>query len=77
MNYMKHCHLLRQTCPEPMKCGNGCQCVKKDGLDVRIPMDDGGFFDTVDQIVIAARWLLVIFAAVAVAAAGAGYFFGG
>ena len=27
MNYMKHCDLLRQTCPEPMKCGNGCQCA--------------------------------------------------
>ena len=34
MNYMKHCDLLRQTCPEPMTCGNGCQCVKKDASDL-------------------------------------------
>jgi len=76
MNYMKHCHLLRQTCPEPMKCGNGCQCVKKDGSDMPITMDDGGFFQVIDDLLIAARWVLVAFAAVAVAAAGAGYFLG-
>ena len=40
MNYMKHCHLLRQTCPEPMACSNGCQCVKKDASDLPIVMLD-------------------------------------
>lgn len=28
MNYMKHCDLLRQACPEPMTCSNGCQIPK-------------------------------------------------
>lgn len=40
MNYMKHCDLLRQTCPEPMACGNGCQCVKRDAPDLPIVMFD-------------------------------------
>jgi len=44
--------------------------------DLPIGMEDGGFFRTIDDLLIAARWLLVIFAAVAVAAAGAGYFLG-
>lgn len=34
MNYMKHCELLRQTCPEPMKCSNVCQVVKKEASDL-------------------------------------------
>jgi hypothetical protein len=25
---MKHCDLLRQTCPEPHTCGDGCQVIK-------------------------------------------------
>jgi len=61
------------------KCTQGNNCPARSGsedVDLPIGMDDSGFFDTVDQIVIAARWLMVIFAAVAVAAAGAGYFFG-
>lgn len=40
MNYMKHCELLRQTCPEPMACSAGCQCVKKDSSDLPIVMFD-------------------------------------
>ena len=36
MNYMKRCELLRQTCHEPMTCGAGCQCVKKDASDLPI-----------------------------------------
>lgn len=24
MSYMKYCNLLRQTCPRPMECSNGC-----------------------------------------------------
>lgn len=24
MNHIKHCHLLRQICPSPMRCSNGC-----------------------------------------------------
>ena len=40
MNYMKHCDLLRQTCPEPMACGNGCQCVRKEASDLPIVMFD-------------------------------------
>ena len=40
MNYMKHCELLRQTCPEPMKCSAGCQVVKRDAPELPIVMFD-------------------------------------
>lgn len=40
MNHMKHCELLRQTCPEPFVCGNGCQCVKREASDMPAVMLD-------------------------------------
>jgi hypothetical protein len=64
-----HC---KQSGCVPLRTHDGGESV-----DLPIGMEDGGFFDTVDQIVIAARWLLVAFAAVVLGAAGAGYFFGG
>lgn len=40
MNHTKHCPLLRQVCPEPFVCGNGCQVVKRDAPDLPVVMFD-------------------------------------
>jgi len=81
------CQQGRKPCPTPIECSVAREWEKKystpprirnggERVDLPIGMEDGGFFRTIDDLLIAARWLLVISAAVAVVAAGAGYFLG-
>ena len=75
MNYMKRCELLRQTCPEPMKCSNVCQVVK-DGRPACMPIV---MFDKPHQwlkdLACTAVYAVGVVTIVAIAGVAVGYFY--
>lgn len=74
MNYMKHCDLLRQTCPEPFVCGNGCQCAKKEASDLPIVMFDKPH-QWLKDLACTAVYAVGVVTIVAIAGVAVGYFY--